>query len=205
MNMQQMWKWSFVAVLLATLAVPGAAFCKARPGHKHEDFLNEKDLWIGVKGGVQVTSYSSVENDNRSLREIPAKVGYFGGPALQLVYDLPRIEVDLFGNARGGLYYGSWVYSLAVPVLLKFPVEIEEGADFVMGLGFQSDFTIGGLANLRPTLVAPLASVGATVDLYPVTIEFDVRYLYGIRNYSRSIHGGKPQDLQFLFGAFWHL
>lgn len=189
--------------LLAMVFAPMTLHAVARPGHKHEDLFGEEDLLIGFKLGPELTGYTPVNTGTATI-DVQSSMRALGGVAFEFIYAVPRFEIDVLWNVRGGLNNSDSFHSISIPILAKLPWEIDTGVDLEFGVGYESDFVMFGDQPHRRLLQGILGSVGIAVDFETYVFSFAVRYNHGLDTVADDINGGRPRDTQMIGGMLWH-
>lgn len=183
--------------------MPALAYGVSRPGHKHEDLFGEEDLLIGFKLGPELTGYTPVETGTATI-DVQSSMRALGGVAFDFIYALPRFEIDVLWNVRGGVNTSENLYAVAIPILAKIPWEVGVGTDLEFGVGYEPDFVMFGNMQHRRLLQGLLASVGLAVDIQDFVFSFAVRYNHGLDTLADEINGARPRDTQMIGGLLWH-
>lgn len=189
--------------VLAIAVTPRPVHAVARPHHAHEDIFAEEDLLIGFKLGPQVTSFTDYKSGNATIGVQP-NMRFIGGATFKFIYAVPRIEVGFLWNARGWVNTAETVNYLALPVLLKLPLEVDKDIDFEIGAGVEPEVIIFGVDPHRNTMMGILGSVGLSVDFTTFVFDFEIRYNVGTSPVSDFYSGAKNRDLQPIAGVLWH-
>ena len=192
---------ALLALCLLLLCDP--AHAKARPGHVHWDLFGEEDILMGFKAGPQVVGYTAIQTST-AIIDVQSSMRASIGTSVQFVYAVPRFEFDFLLNTRGGINTRESLYSVAVPVILKFAAEGDKDVDFFAGPGIQPEFVLFGFEPHSGFIYGVLGTIGLSADLPPFVFEFELRYVVGISNIADSLNGARPRDFQMLGGIMWH-
>ena len=192
-------------MFLACVAVAGPRQAKAiaRPHHVHEDLFDEDDIQIGFKLGPQITSFTSYTTGS-AIVAVQASYRFVAGAAIKFVYGLPRFEIDCLWNARGWVNTQDTLNSIAFPVLMKIPVELDKGLDFEVGAGVMPELVVVGANPHTNTMLGVLASIGLSIDFTTFVFDFDLRYNFGVSSVSDVFPGAHNRDLEPIAGLLWH-
>lgn len=193
------------AALLAVVAVSLSAreALAARKLHRHDDLFNERAIFMGLKAGPQITTYTPMTGSGQEF-PVQSSAGAVVGPAIEFVYTSVRLEFGAFWATRNGINTSDTLNAVGIPFLLKFPAEISSATDLEVGVGLETDAVISGPAPHNNVLVGALASVGLLSDLGGGTmLSFETRYNIGLKQITPTINGGAPRDLQLIAGMMW--
>lgn len=190
-----------VCLLLIILFTVEAA-AKSRPRHQHEDIFGEDDLWLGMKVGPKVSSYTDYNSISGKM-SVQAEAQYSLGAALKFIYSVPRVELNVLWNVRSGINNDRDLHFVSFPLLVKIPFELEDSFDLELGAGGQADGLIYSNHESRRWLTGFLGTIGIAYDFEVYIFEFEVRYLLGGQPLTASIDGAKPRDLHIFAGLLW--
>lgn len=184
----------------------------ARPDHPHADLFAEEEIQLGFLVGPNLTGYTSYQSGS-SIVSVQSSVRFSGGISTKFIYSFPRFEIDLLWNTRGGINSGETYHSIALPALIKLPIEISfekdenehflSAADLEFGIGYQPDFVFPSTRPHRSLMNGILATAGINIDFRQYILNFEFRYNIGLETIADSINGARPRDAQILLGMFW--
>jgi len=188
-------------ILLLFLATANA-MATSRPRHQHEDLFGEDDLWLGLKAGPKLSSYTDFNSISGTTR-VQGEAQYALGGALKFIYAVPRIEFNVLWNVRSGINNERDLHFFSFPLIVKVPVELEENFDVEIGAGAQADALIYSNHPSRRWLTGFLGSLGVSYDFVTYLFEFEIRYVLTSQPLTPSIDGAKPRDLHVMAGLMW--
>lgn len=194
---------AILCTLAAALVLEGSALAISRPHHEHEDLFGEEDLLIGFKVGPQINGFTAVQMGSAVI-DVQSSMRPLISSVFKFVYAVPRFEVNPGWNIRGWVNSADSVHSLSFPVLMKLPLEVDEGVDLEFGLGVQNDIVLGGADPHKSFLFGIVGSLGVSLDLLSHVFEFEIRYNVGTEDVSDKINGARHRDYQAMGGLMWH-
>lgn len=195
-----------MVALMAALLVPfpsERAQAKVRAHHEHEDLFDEGDLQLGFKIGPQVSGFTSYAQGNANVT-VKSGIRFSGGLATKFIYSLPRFELDMMWNCRAWVNSENTLNTVAFPILVKLPLEVDRGVDFEIGVGGHPELTLFGADPHNSFMMGVLGSAGVSIDFVSWVFEFEARYNVGIDSVSSFYPGASNRDLQILAGVLWH-
>ncbi|MBI3544722.1 MAG: hypothetical protein HY075_15740 [Deltaproteobacteria bacterium] len=117
---------------------------------------------------------------------------------------MPRFEVGMMWNARGWVNTPDTVHFMALPIAMKFPIELEKDVELELGLGGEPEFTLFGADPHKYFMMGVFGTVGISVDFKAFVFDFDLRYNVGLDDVSSFYPGSRSRDVQVLAGLLWH-
>ncbi|MEW6056919.1 MAG: hypothetical protein AB1540_09925 [Bdellovibrionota bacterium] len=171
----------------------------------HQDVFGEQELRFGFKLGPQITGYTPIKTPSATVN-VQSTMRFTFGAALKFIYEVPRFEVGLMWIIRGGVNTPKNYDSIAIPLLLKLPLEVEKSLDVEVGIGYQPELIVSGPGDPRTASSSIVASAGlAAILASDHFLDFEVRYLHGLNNISDDFNGASPREFQILGGLAWKL
>lgn len=192
----------FVLAAVSALALPKQSEAKARPHHQHEDLFGEKDLWLGFKGGPKISGYTDYNSLGNRV-SVQSEPEYTLGGVAKFIYGFPRLEINALWNVRTGVNSSRDLHFLSIPVLVKAPIELDDGFDLEFGGGMQGDLLVYSNHPSRRWLMDYVASVGTSYDFITCIFEFEIRYVMATVPLTPLIDGASPRDIHFFGGLLW--
>jgi hypothetical protein len=128
-------------------------------------------------------------------------MGYAMGGVVYWNVGWPRLEFNAFVDSRKQGDRDAIPY-VGLPVLVKFSPAENSLLSWEVGAGVQTDLALSGAGTRRNVLVGVPLATDLLINL-GVYLNFEIRYVLGLTTYDGGTTGGRPRDLDVLFGLMF--